>query len=406
MPTGGIFRRRLFALAVLFLALFGPSTVSRAQSDSSLIVDNEHAANPDLVDSDLVIPDGFGWTTETMRVPAGFTVTLIGAGLDAPRFTAFDSAGNLLVADQGRGEVYRYPANGSGSIDPAESPPETLISDLNAPSNVAFHDVNGTTYLYVGEESQITRYAYDPAQPVGDGEVVIPDLPENGHGTRTIAFGSDGKLYLAIGSSCNICNEDDPRRAAIVRYNDDGSGEEIFASGLRNPVGVAFQPGTDTLWAAVNERDNQGNEIPPDLVTIVTQGANYGWPDCQPPDATPQEDDADCSNITPPTIGIQAHSAPLGIAFATGTAFPEEFQGGLFVVQHGSWNRDPPAEPKIMYVTFQDGKPTAVKDFITGWQRESGDRWGRPVGVTVAPNGSLIVSDDDAGVLYRVDYTG
>ena len=175
---------------------------------------------------------------------------------------------------------------------------------------------------------------------------------------------------------------------------------------MRNAVGLAFQPETGELWAAVNERDNQGDEIPPDLVTIVTQGANYGWPNCMPPDATPQESGADCSGITPPTIGIQAHSAPLGIAFATGTQFPKAYQGGLFVVQHGSWNRQPPAEPKLMYVTFEDGAPTAVTDFATGWQDETGERWGRPAGVIVAPDGSLIVSDDTAGVLYRIAYTG
>jgi glucose/arabinose dehydrogenase len=372
-----------------------------------LIVDNEAAVNPDLVDTELIIPEGdFGWTTETLQAPPGFTVTLLATGLGAPRFMAFDSAGNLLVADQGTGDIYRYPANADGSIDPAVSPPETLISGLDSPSNVALHELDGTVFLYVGEESQVSRFPYDPAGAVGDGEAVIPDLPTGGHSTRTIAFGADGMLYLAVGSSCNICDEDDPRRAAVVRYNADGSGEEIFATGLRNAVGLAFQPETDNLWAAVNERDNQGNEIPPDLVTIVTEGANYGWPSCQPPDAAPQDEGAECGNITPPTIGIQAHSAPLGIAFATGTVFPEAYQGGLFVVQHGSWNREPPAPPKIMYVAFENDEPVSVSDFITGWQRESGDRWGRPVGVVVAPNGSLIVSDDDAGVLYRVDYTG
>ena len=129
-------------------------------------------------------------------------------------------------------------------------------------------------------------------------------------------------LYLAVGSSCNICLEEEPIRAAVSRANPDGSDLEIFATGLRNPVGLAFQPGTDLLWATVNERDNQGNEIPPDLVTIVTEGANYGWPDCLPPDATPQEPGADCSGVTPPTIGIQAHSAPLGLAFLDGEGSP------------------------------------------------------------------------------------
>ena len=130
-------------------------------------------------------------------------------------------------------------------------------------------------------------------------------------------------LYLAVGSSCNICLEEEPIRATVSRANPDGSDLEIIATGLRNPVGLAFQPGTDLLWATVNERDNQGNEIPPDLVTIVEEGANYGWPACLPPDATPQEPGADCSGVTPPTIGIQAHSAPLGLAFLDGEGVPE-----------------------------------------------------------------------------------
>jgi glucose/arabinose dehydrogenase len=317
---------------------------------------------------------------------------------------AFDAAGNLLVADQDAGTVYRYAAAEDGVIEPSGSPPDPIVSGLNGPSSVAFFDVDDTTYLYVGETTEIIRFPYDPEGAVGDGEVVVPDLPDGGHRTRTVAFGEDGLMYVSIGSSCNICDEDDERRAAIMRYNPDGSDGELFATGLRNAVGIAFQPGTNTLWATVNERDDQGNEIPPDLVTIVTEGADYGWPACQPPDATPQEDGNDCSGITPPTIGIQAHSAPLGLAFATGDQFPDEYQGGIFVVQHGSWNREPPAEPKLMYIAFDDDTPTAVADFATGWQEEDGSRWGRPAGVTVAPDGSLIVSDDDAGVLYRISY--
>ncbi|HLL50714.1 MAG TPA: PQQ-dependent sugar dehydrogenase, partial [Thermomicrobiales bacterium] len=175
-----------------------------------------------------------------------------------------------------------------------------------------------------------------------------------------------------------------------------------IATGLRNPVGLAFQPGTDELWATVNERDSQGNEIPPDLVTIVSEGANYGWPQCLPPDATPQESGADCSGVTPPTIGIQAHSAPLGLAFLDGEGIPEDLNGDLIVVQHGSWNREPPAAPKLLLIDVEEGQPVAARDFVTGWQEANFERWGRPAGVVVAPDGSLIVSDDENGLLYRI----
>lgn len=395
----------LFAI-VLILGLSGDWSQARAQSSDPLIVDNAGSANPDLVSTDLDTAGGAEAPGTSLRLPEGFTATVVAGGLGAPRFMVFDEAGRLLVADQSAGAVYRYDADGDTAIAPSGDAPEPLISDLNAPSSLAFTAIDGTTYLYVGEESQITRFSYSDDGTAGDGEVIVPDLPTGGHGTRTVAFDADGRLYVAIGSSCNICVEEDDRRATVMRYNADGSDGEIFASGLRNAVGLAFQPETGELWAAVNERDNQGDEIPPDLVTTVTQGANYGWPDCMPPDATPQESGADCTDITPPTIGIQAHSAPLGIAFATGTQFPEAYQGGLFVVQHGSWNRQPPAEPKLMYITFEDGAPTAVTDFATGWQDETGERWGRPAGVIVAPDGSLIVSDDTIGVLYRIAYTG
>jgi glucose/arabinose dehydrogenase len=304
----------------------------------------------------------------------------------------FDAAGNLLVADAGAGRIYRYPAS-NGAIDPSSQPPAPLIDRLDAPSNVALHD----GYLYVGETRTISRYAYDPAGPAGVRETVVGDLPRGGHSTRTVVFGPDGAMFVSIGSSCNICDEQDSRRAAIGRYAADGSGYERFAYGLRNAVGLAIQPSTGLLWATVNERDNQGNEIPNDLVTIVRTGENFGWPGCQPPQATPQEAGRDCSGITPPTIGIQAHSAPLGLAFYTGQQFPADYQNDLFVIQHGSWNRTPPAPPKLMRVHFDGARPVSVQDFATGWQRPDGSRWGRPAGVVVAPDGSLIVSDDDSG---------
>jgi glucose/arabinose dehydrogenase len=309
----------------------------------------------------------------------------------------FDGAGNLLVAAQDDGAVYRFPF-----ADGDLGQPEKLITGLNQPSNVALFTTNGAEYLYVGETQQIDRYRYDPSGPVGRQEVVIPNLPTGGHHTRTVAFGPDGMLYLAVGSSCNICQEENPIRAAVSRANPDGSDLRTIATGLRNPVGLAFQPGTDRLWATVNERDNQGNEIPPDMVTIVTQGANYGWPNCLPPDAKPQEAGADCSNITPPTIGIQAHSAPLGLAFLSGKGIPADLNGDLVVAQHGSWNRQPPAAPKLLLIDFKDGDPVGAHDFVTGWQDAGGQRWGRPAGVVVAPDGSLIVSDDTAGLLYRI----
>jgi glucose/arabinose dehydrogenase len=322
---------------------------------------------------------------------------------------AFDAAGNLIVADRGTNSIYRYPVSADGAIAPSASPPDPLIAGLDNPTSVAVQDVDGSIWLYVGEESQIVRYPYEAGGAVGAQEIVVPDLPVGGHSTRTVLFGPDGWLYVSVGSSCNICDETEPLRATVSRYRADGSEGEIIANGLRNAVGLAIQPGTETLWVTVNERDRQGDEIPPDLVTAITPGANYGWPDCLPPDATPQYDGAECEGVMPPTIGIQAHSAPLGLAFyqtSDGSGFPGEYAGDLFVVQHGSWNRSEPAPPRLLWIDMENGQPMAALDFATGWQDENGSRWGRPAGVIVAPDGSLLLTDDNAGLIYRITWTG
>jgi glucose/arabinose dehydrogenase len=395
-------RRRAALLLPLLVPILSLAFTFAQATPPVLVADNAAtAANaPDLAPVPVSVPDGFGVQPHQLWAPPGFSASVIAAGLKQPRFMAFDSAGNLLLADAGSGNVYRYPAS-NGSIFPSRQPPEPLLHGLNAPSNVALWD----GYLYVGETTAVARYAYDPASgSTGQRQAVVPDLPADGHSTRTIAFGPDGVMYVSVGSSCNICDESDQRRAAILSFAPDGSGAQRFAWGLRNAVGLAIQPETGLLWATVNERDNQGNEIPPDLVTILGSGQNFGWPTCQPPFATPQSPGADCSGITPPTVAIQAHSAPLGLAFYTGASFPPDFANDLFVVQHGSWNRDPPAEPKLLRVHFAAGQPVVAQDFLKGWQNAAGDRWGRPAGIVIAPDGSLIVSDDQAGILYRVSF--
>jgi glucose/arabinose dehydrogenase len=372
-----------------------------------LILPNAARAQQELTGLQLVVNDAataanagdlvaVPLADHSVRLPAGFAISTLATGLAHPRFMLFDPAANLLVADMA-GAIYRFTPNDL----PSSAPPAPLISGLDAPSNVAVHD----GYLYVGETGAVSRYTYDPASgALGGREVVVGDLPRGGHSTRTVVFGPQGEMYVSVGSSCNICDERDARRAAISRFGADGSGGQVFASGLRNAVGLAIQPGSGLLWATVNERDNQGNEIPTDLVTIVRGGENFGWPTCQPPYAVPQDPGSACSGITPPTIGIQAHSAPLGLAFYTGQAFPPDYAGDLFVAQHGSWNRTPPAQPKLLRVHFDAGVPASVQDFATGWQDGSGNRWGRPVGLAVAPDGSLVVSDDDSGRLYRISY--
>jgi glucose/arabinose dehydrogenase len=397
-------RWRLLPLIAIVIAgllpLGAAHSIAHAQDVPALVVNDAATENPDLVPVALGDPAGLGIPAHTVEVPEGYAIDAIAAGLGAPRFLDFDEDGNLLVAAMGDGAIYRYPfANGQLGER------ETLLSGLRRPADVTHFVGEDGEYLYVSEPQQVTRYPYDADGQLGEAQVVFADLPTGGHFTRTVAFGPDGMLYLAVGSSCNICIEEEPIRATVARANPDGSNLEIIATGLRNAVGLDFQPGTDRLWATVNERDNQGNEIPPDLVTIVEEGADYGWPECVPPDATPQEAGANCEHVTPPTIGIQAHSAPLGLTFVSGEGVPRELEGDMIVVQHGSWNRQPPAAPKLLLIDFEDGAPVAARDFATGWQDESGNRWGRPVDVVVAPDGSFIVSDDENGLLYRISAT-
>ena len=231
-----------------------------------------------------------------------------------------------------------------------------------------------------------------------------------GHSTRTIVFGDapDSAMYVSIGSSCNLCIEKDSDRAVVMRYDTDGSHGRVFARGLRNAVGLAIAPRTGALWATVNERDNiepNHENLPPDRLDIVTDGGDYGWPYCYGDHMPNPEyhDPARCQRETPPVLGFQAHSAPLGLTFLqSATAFPAAYRGDVLVAFHGSWNRRIPTGDKVVRVHIADGKPVGYDDFITGWQRNNGSRWGRPVDVIVARDGSVLVSDDLAGVIYRV----
>jgi glucose/arabinose dehydrogenase len=211
-----------------------------------------------------------------------------------------------------------------------------------------------------------------------------------------------------------VCN-DVPPRAAVTRYNLDGSGRHTFATGLRNSVGLAFNPATGDLWANNNDRDNIGqgavndiaktDSLPPERLNILKDGKWYGWPQCYlPGKPNPEYARANCSTVEPPALAVQAHSAPLGLAFYTGTTFPAEYHGDAFMTYHGSWNRSVPTGAKVVRIRIQNGQPVAVEDFVSGWQLADGSRWGRPVSVVVAADGALLVSDDARGRIWRVSF--
>ncbi len=344
--------------------------------------------------------------TAKLKVPPGFHLAIFADTQAEPRMMAWSPGGVLLATVTDEGEVIAAP-------DPAHDGHADrivkVLTDLNGPHGIAFH--NGK--LFVAEISKVVRYDWDEKGLRASNPQVIVRLPgsRGGHMTRTILF-ANGKLYVSAGSSCNVCKEDDAHRAAVMEYNEDGSGERIFARGLRNAVGLALNPKTGTVWTTENGRDWLGDDLPPDEINdLGKNGGDFGWPYCygdRVPDLKFSRDAAQrCTNTVPAKVALQAHSAPLGFGFYTGKQFPAEYQGDLLVAFHGSWNRSVPTGYKVVRIRLNGAKPQ-VEDFITGWLptgASKASRWlGRPVGILIGPDGAVYVSDDANGAIYRVTY--
>ncbi len=358
----------------------------------------------DAPPSPTAIPLTQAVTVDGFNMPPGFHLQVFAEGMDTLRFMTIGPDGALYVAEMGAGRVLRLPdADADGRADRLE----VVAEGLYRPNSLAFAP-DGS--LYVGEVERVVRLS----DPDGDGlfdvqETIISGIPKDGHFTRTVLFSPDGRfLFLSVGSSCNVCEEKDPRRATILRYNLDGSGEEIFAKGLRNAVGITFRPGTQELWATNNGRDWLGDDLPPDTVQQVRQGDDFGWPRCQAGRIEDPDfgEPGSCQGVAVPQVELQAHSAPLGLAFYDGNLFPADYSGDLFVAYHGSWNRTTPTGYKIVRIPFDENGPSGgPQDFITGWLTPDGEKRGRPVDVVVAPDGSLFISDDAGGKVYHLTYT-
>ena len=346
--------------------------------------------------------DGTGQTTDDdtqafVQVPQGFAVSIFAEGLSGVRMLEMGPDGRLYAVRSSAGEIVRFDLNADGT---ANGGPAVVATGLRQPFGLAFRDGD----LYVGETHQVIRLA-GPA--FTQETVIVPGLPTGGHWTREIEFGPDGRLYLSVGSSCNICEEGDARRAAVVRYAANGSGEEIIAEGLRNTVGLAFHPETGALWASQNERDNLGDDVPAEEINIFSPGGaveHFGWPFCYENRLPNPEygDPSRCVGTVSPALEMQAHSAPLGMVFYDGDQFPVEYRGDLFLAFHGSWNRSEPTGYKVVRVRVENGQPVSYEDFAAGWLTGGGAVLGRPVAVEVGPDGSLYVSDDGAGRIWRV----
>lgn len=336
-----------------------------------------------------------------LKVPDGLVATVF-ASVSGARFMIVGPDGAVYVSQPGSNQITRLvDANNDGV---AES--RTIAVDgLNRPQGMAFHG----GWFYIANTDGVVRVRLDSAgKATGKPERVNRYSSGGGHWTRTVVFGPDNKMYVAIGSSCNLCVEKDSDRAAVMQYDENGKNGHIFSRGLRNAVGLAFTPDGKELWATQNERDNlppDHENLPPEEINILRNGGDYGWPYCYG-DRIPNPEyhnPARCAGTIPPALEIQAHSAPLGITFLhSATQLPGDSRGDALVALHGSWNRSVPTGAKVIRIRVENDKPVRYEDFITGWQQEGGSRWGRPVDLVVLRDGSVLVSDDASGEIVRV----
>lgn len=341
-----------------------------------------------------------------IRLPDGFAVSIFAQGIRNARFLRFTPNADLLVTSPEQGAVFLLERDDDG--DGAADGIVRLVGGLERPHGLDLRE----GWLYVAETGRVLRVPFDAEGRAARGppEVVVPNLPQGGqHWTRTIRFGPDGGLYVSVGSSCNVCIEEDRRRAAILRYPPDGGEPEVFASGLRNAVGFDWRPGTGDLYATDNGRDFLGDDRPPCELNRVERGGFYGWPHANgfgeaDPDLGAGYEERIRRSV-PPVHGFQAHVAPLGITFYRGRAFPEAYRGAAFVALHGSWNRTRKVGYKVVVLRFGPDGSIVEEDFVAGFEVEE-DVIGRPVDVAEGPDGALYVSDDYAGAVYRVTYTG
>lgn len=374
----------IFGIVAAYMIIYQPFKIA-IKSDNSL--------------SFIDLPDGFGIEVFAENL-GGSPISSPGVN-PGPRFMLIKGdAVFVTITNQGKIVALRD-TDLNGKSDKIK----TSIDGLKNPHGIDFHE----GWFYIAEENRVFRVQDSNNDLIFEKDSMenLVDLPSGeGHFTRTLKV-HDGSLYISVGSSCNACIEKDDKRAKILKCNLDGSNCVTFASGLRNAVGFVFHPETGKMYATENGRDWLGNDNPPDEINLI-DGGDYGWPICYGKNIHDTEFDKNvyiqnpCNNKKPSLVDLQAHSAPLGLAVYNGESFPEEYKGDLFVAYHGSWNRDDPTGYKIVSIDLND---LSVKDFATGWLQKD-NVLGRPVDIIVAGEGSIFVSDDNAGKIYRIYYSG
>ena len=343
---------------------------------------------------------------DQIRLPPGFAISVYADQVPDARQLALGRDGTVFAGSMEAGGVYAV-VDLDG--DHRGEHVTAIASDLRLPSGVAYHDGS----LYVAAVSRILRYDAiesrldDPPRPV----IVTDALPtEWHHGWKFLAVGPDGWLYVPVGAPCNVCDErdNDPRFASILRMRPDGTSAEAVAIGVRNTVGFDFHPETGRLWFTDNGRDLMGDDVPPDELNQLTMpGQDFGFPFCHGGDIPDPEfgELRPCSDFEPPMRRLDPHVAAVGMRFYTGSMFPPEFRGQIFIAEHGSWNRSVPSGYRVTLVRLENGRAASYEAFAEGWL-QGGEAWGRPADILVMPDGALLVSDDKAGVIYRISYSG
>lgn len=339
---------------------------------------------------------------KNIKLPPGFEIGIYAGNLPNARSLTLSPKGTLFVGTLNEGKVYAI----VGQPGETESKKTfTIARGLNMPNGVAFR--NGA--LYVAEVNRVVRYddiesrLANPPKPV----TIYDQFPQDRHhGWKFIAFGPDGLLYVPVGAPCNICEPDENRYALISRLKADGTTMEVFARGIRNTVGFDWHPVTKELWFTDNGGDNLGDDVPPDELNRASKsGLNFGYPYCHGGDIPDPQFGRKhpCNEFTPPAQKLGPHVAALGMRFYTGSMFPAQYRNQIFIAEHGSWNRSTPIGYRITVVQLENDKAVSYKPFAEGWLQR-GQAWGRPVDVLVMPDGALLVSDDQAGVIYRIRY--
>jgi glucose/arabinose dehydrogenase len=387
---------KIAALSLLLITAFLQCN-NGSKKEVELLAD-EDGSYPALTEYQKTLP------LEKIKMPAGFKISVY-AEVDNARSMAISPSGVLYVGNRNGDKVYAVKdTDGDFKADKKW----IIASGLNMPNGVAFKDGD----LYVAEVSRITKFAgiesklANPPAPV----VITDTYPDKTHhGWKYIAFGPDGKLYVPVGAPCNICESKEEIFASITRINPDGSGREIFASGVRNTVGFTWHPQTKEMWFTDNGRDMMGDDIPPcELNHAPKAGMHFGYPYCHGGTIADPEfgSKKPCSEFTAPAQNLGPHTAPLGLKFYTGSMFPERYTNQLFIAEHGSWNRSKKIGYRISLVKVDSNAKAASYDtFASGWlDDETQKYWGRPTDVLLLADGSMLVSDDHAGVIYRITY--